>query len=156
MGPSRPSRDHIETTFDKFERTLHSAKKRLPTTRRYNLSLPQRSVLQELRARPDLIIYPTDKNLGAYIMECPKYIQAMLSEHLSNTDNYEQIKNDQVHSELERQQQRFLEIYQKHPIASLVRQREYISNVLPTPTSSEQPKCPNSTASAKCIRRKQP
>jgi hypothetical protein len=76
---------------------LHSAKKRLPTTRRYNLSLPQRSVLQELRARPNLIIYPTDTNLGPYIMDRLKYIHAMLSaEHLSNTDNYEQIHNAHV------------------------------------------------------------
>jgi hypothetical protein len=38
----------------------------------------------------------------------------MINEHLSNAANFERIPNDQVKSELDRQQKRFLELYRKH------------------------------------------
>jgi hypothetical protein len=47
-------------------------------------------------------------------MDRPQYMQAVISEHLSNPDNYERIPNDQVKSDLDRQRQRFLDIHRQH------------------------------------------
>jgi hypothetical protein len=63
--------DAVEHAFSKFDELIDKEKRLLPSNRRYNLSVAQRNVLQELQNRPDLIIYPTDKNLGPYIMDHP-------------------------------------------------------------------------------------
>jgi hypothetical protein len=85
--------------------------KNIPRYRRYNLSPSQRHVLKELARRSDLIVFPTDKNLGPSISERPRYIRQVLTEHLLNSDNYEFILPSNVAAALETQRSRFLQIY---------------------------------------------
>jgi hypothetical protein len=111
-SPPIVNRD-AEHALAQFENKVTSLQTKLPTTRRFNLSQPQRNVISELALRPDLIVYPTDKNLGPSVSERPLYIRQFLTEHLLNSANYEFIPPDTIATELAAQRARFLAIHQK-------------------------------------------
>jgi hypothetical protein len=58
-----------ELTFDTFNKRLTAERHLLTCTRRCNLAPSQRHVLSELSSRADLIVSPTDKNLGRCVVE---------------------------------------------------------------------------------------
>jgi hypothetical protein len=106
--------DTFEFLFDSFDKQITEARRSLPVTRRYNLTPSQRHVLGELKKRPDLIVLPTDKNLGPCVIERSVYIAQVLQEHLLQTLNYEQLLPDTVTSELQKQRDAFVAIYDAH------------------------------------------
>ena len=107
------AKDDVEAAFSTFDRKINELKRRLPKTRRYNLSQPQRNVLSELATRKDLIIFPTDKNLGPSVAERDDYIHDVLTEHLLNHANYEFLPKAVARLELQKQRRRFLALYAK-------------------------------------------
>jgi hypothetical protein len=85
---------------------------RLHKTRRFNLSQPPINVLSKLATHKDLIIFPTDRNLGCTSMaECDDYIPDILTKHLPNHKNYEFLPKTQAMLELQKQQWFFLTLY---------------------------------------------
>jgi hypothetical protein len=78
------------------------------------LSPSQRHVLSELTKRPDLIVLPTDKNLGPCVIERKVYIKQVLEEHLHQKQNYEQLSPESATRELQKQRASFLAIYEKY------------------------------------------
>jgi hypothetical protein len=104
-------KDNVEFAIGKFDERLNEMRTALPTNRRHNLSPAQRNVIRELRTRKDLIVYPTDKNLGPSVAERPNYIRDVLQTHLLKAENYEFLTNDEAKKELRKQRSKFLEIY---------------------------------------------
>ena len=98
-----------ELTFDTFDEGLTAERHLLNYTRRYNLTPSQRHVLSELSSRTDLIVLPTDKNLGPCIIERKVYIAQVFKEHLQ-TSNYEPISQKAAPIELQKQKDAFLAI----------------------------------------------
>jgi hypothetical protein len=106
-----PSFDKVELAFGNFDAKLNEMKRALPRNRRHNLSPSQRNVVSELRNRTDLVIFQTDKNLGPSITERTKYIRDVLQTHLLNEENYEFLSHATARRELQKQRDKFLEIY---------------------------------------------
>mgnify|MGYP000231981960 CR=1 FL=1 len=106
-----PSFDKVELAFGNFDAKLNEMKRALPRNRRHNLSPSQRNVVSELRNHTDLVIFQTDKNLGPSITERTKYIRNVLQTHLTNEENYELLSHATARRELQKQRDKFLEIY---------------------------------------------
>jgi uncharacterized protein YbcV (DUF1398 family) len=89
-----PAHIQIENAITNFEKMLKSkqqiaisqAKKQTMT----NLNPLQKTVLKQLRENKNIIIKPTDKNLGPAVMDKNTYIKQVLQEHLL-TENYQQL-----------------------------------------------------------------
>jgi hypothetical protein len=62
-----PAPDDAENAMSKFHEKLNVLIRALPRSRRYNLNRSQRHCLGDLAQRQDLIVFPTDKNLGPSI-----------------------------------------------------------------------------------------
>ena len=114
----------LEMALDNMHGLLRIAAAALPRTRRYNLSPAQRHCLSELRKRDDLVIFPTDKNLGPSVAPRHTYIKQVLSEHLLNTSNYEAIPPHEAATALKNQRDNFTEMY------------ETFKETLPTPAET--------------------
>ena len=69
------AKEPVEFALANFDEKLNDFARALPKHRRHNLSPSQRNVIRELRDRPDLIVYQTDKNLGPSVSERKRYIQ---------------------------------------------------------------------------------
>ena len=110
--PLAPTR--FEFTFDDFDKVLTDERRSLPWTRRFNLTPSQRHVLSELTKRPDLIVLPTDKNLGPCVIERKIYIEQVLKEHLLQQKNYERLSPEIAKIELQKQRTAFLSVYTKY------------------------------------------
>ena len=109
--PQAPS--NFEFTFDNFDAMITDERRSLPWTRRFNLTPSQRNVLSELTQRPDLIVLPTDKNLGPCVIERKEYIDQVLKEHLLQKQNYEQLSPEIAKIELQKQRASFVSVYEK-------------------------------------------
>ena len=108
--------EKVEIAFDKFEREMNSLRKNLPTWRRFNLRPIQRRALSELRKLNKIICYPSDKNLGPYVINRDVYIKQMLSEHLLNEDNYKNLSTPEAEEAIAKQKGDLLEAYfDNHP-----------------------------------------
>ena len=83
----------IERCLSRFQAAITRKLRLLPRRKHYNLSPLQRQCMSELRRRDDLIVFPTDKNLGPSVTN-PRstYIEQALSEHLMNKSNYEYLE----------------------------------------------------------------
>jgi hypothetical protein len=103
--------DHVEFALANFDEKINNCRRALPKHRRHNLSPSQRNVIKELRNRPDLVIFQTDKNLGPSVAEREQYIRDVLNTHLLNDDNYEHLPQATAALALHRQRRRFLEIH---------------------------------------------
>jgi hypothetical protein len=110
----KAAKDTVEEAFSQFDKQLNELHRRLPKTRRYNLSQPQRNVLSEIATRQDLIFNTTDKGLGPSVSERLNYIPDVLNEHLLNKENYEFLPKAQAVLELQKQRRRFLALYAEH------------------------------------------
>ena len=110
--PQAPS--NFEFTFDNFDKMITEERRSLPWTRRFNLTPSQRHVLSELTQRPDLIVLPTDKNLGPCVIERKTYIDQVLKEHLLQKQNYEQLSPESATIALQKQRASFVSIYEKY------------------------------------------
>jgi hypothetical protein len=106
-----PAPDDAENAMSRFNEKLNVLIRALPRSRRYNLSRSQRQCLGDLAQRQDLIIFPTDKNLGPSIAERRPYIRQILTEHLLNEVHYQYLPTESAKTELAAQRCRFLKIY---------------------------------------------
>ena len=67
----------------KFQKTLlEELHKALTLSKHFNLTKQEQHGIQELKKRDDLVIFPTDKNLGPYVISREDYIKQFLNEHL--------------------------------------------------------------------------
>jgi hypothetical protein len=105
--------DHVEFALATFDEKLNDCRRALPRHRRHNLSPSQRNVIRELRNRPDLIIFQTDKNLGPSVSDRQHYIREVLTTHLLNDTNYEFLPPATAAQELRNQRTAFLKIHKK-------------------------------------------
>jgi hypothetical protein len=62
----------------------------------------------------DLIIFPTDKNLGPSVSERSEYIKQVLAEHLLKTSNYEYLDRQRAELALSQQKERFIGIHKQY------------------------------------------
>jgi hypothetical protein len=106
-----PAPESAEHAMSKFDEKLNVLIRALPRSRRYNLSRSQQHCLGDLAQRQDLIIFPTDTNLGPSIAERRPYIKQILAEHSLNEHQYLYLPADDVKNELDAQRCRFLKIY---------------------------------------------
>jgi hypothetical protein len=97
--------------MSKFDEKLKVLVGALPRSRRYNLYRSQRHCLGNLAQRQDLIVFPTDKNLGPSIAERRPYIRQILTEPLLNEDHYQYLPTENATTELAAQGCRFLKIH---------------------------------------------
>jgi hypothetical protein len=99
-----PAPLHIEDKISDFEKLLKE--KHFNLINKYkqhsllNLTPLQKSVLKQLKANGDIIIKPTDKNLGPAIMDKSDYIQQILQEHLLTKD-YQQLSQHEAMHKME-------------------------------------------------------
>jgi hypothetical protein len=84
------------------------------------------SVLKQLKQSKDLVILPTDKNLGPAILNRDQYITQILSERLL-TPAYLQLSKETAMNKLENTKQLFLESYQTHEHLLSRAETEYFS-----------------------------
>jgi hypothetical protein len=76
---------------------LQSLKEKCPGKKSSSNLLPiQRTMLQNLRNNNQLVIFPTDKNLGPAIIDKPTYIKRAISDHLSDKTTYRQLTAPQA------------------------------------------------------------
>jgi hypothetical protein len=123
----QPSWDLSPSKFDNVELAiskLNDVKQCLPTNRQYNCSLVQCNTISELCNRKDLVIYPTNKNLGPSVTECSNCIHDILETHLLNNNNYEFLTINIARLELKKQCSTFLKIYStmEHTLPSEAKQ----------------------------------
>jgi hypothetical protein len=102
-----------ELTFDAFDEGLTAERHLLTCTRLHNLAPSQRHVLSELSSRTDLIVPPTDKNLGPCVIERKVCIAQAFKEHLQ-TSNYEPTSQEAAPIELQKQKDAFLAMCSEH------------------------------------------
>jgi len=103
----------IEEPLSRFRNEVERILRDLPSHRRYNLTPQQRRCLSELRSRRDLIVFPTDKNLGPSIADRTRYIKQVLAEHLGKTTRYEFLDPTQASHELTAQRAHFVALYSR-------------------------------------------
>jgi hypothetical protein len=94
----------IENKLTELEKALKREQKLLTSKHRNrslrNLMQPQISTLRALRNNNNLIIKPSDKNLGPVVMNTEHYITEVLSKHLLTKD-YKQLSETEVHNKME-------------------------------------------------------
>jgi len=89
----------IEDKITEFEKALKKAHNKLilhynKSTLR-NLTKTQLQILTELKSNNNIIIKPTDKNLGPAVMQKDAYIKQVLNKHLLN-DDYLQLTEEEA------------------------------------------------------------
>ncbi len=93
----------IEEQITKFEKLLKAKQHELTHKYRHhsllNLTPLQKTTLTKLRKNSNIIIKPTDKNLGPAAMDIDTYITQVLQEHLL-TDSYIQLSNTEAEQRL--------------------------------------------------------
>jgi hypothetical protein len=89
-----PAPLHIEDKLTMFEKSLKERQQQLITrnTKRTmtNLNPLQKTILKQLQENNNIIIKPTDKNLGPAVLDRETYIKQILQEHLT-TKTYQQL-----------------------------------------------------------------
>lgn len=100
--------------FLRFQKIITNMRQNLPTYRRFNLKPFQRRPLSQLKRNNSILIYPSDKNLGPYVIDCHTYIKQCLEEHLLKTKNYEQLTTTKAIEGLQKQKEEFLQHYNKN------------------------------------------
>lgn len=88
-----PKPDDIPIEFRARVSVFINAAKNIFYERRspFNLLPHQAAALKAIKARPDLIVWKTDKNLGPAIIERDEYIRRALVEHLLDATTYRQL-----------------------------------------------------------------
>jgi hypothetical protein len=82
----------------------------------YNLSSVQYKVLQCLKDDNTIIICLTDKNLGPAIMDCAKYIQRALDDHLLNISVFTHLSLTNAHDAMDDVEKELTELFELYGI----------------------------------------
>jgi hypothetical protein len=93
----------VEDKITEFEKALKCLQKKYAENTKNiklsNLTSPQLNILQQLRQNPNIVIKPTDKNLGPAIMDSLDYAKQALQEHLL-TDTYKQLPETEAKTKM--------------------------------------------------------
>ena len=76
----------LDSRLDAFEKAMKKLFK--PRRGRPNLMPHQQRALDDLQANPNLLVVPSDKNLGPCVIERDRYIQIIMRDHLNDTNTY--------------------------------------------------------------------
>jgi len=94
----------LEDSITKFEKLVLESQQQLSSkikrVRLTNLTPIQHNALRQLKNDKELIIKPTDKNLGPALMDRDTYIRQVLREHLL-TDSYTQLSKNEATTRME-------------------------------------------------------
>jgi hypothetical protein len=94
-----PAPLEVENQITVFEKLLKDKQQKLIACNQKinlnNLTPMQQNVLKELKSNKNIIIKPTDKNLGHAAMDTETYIWQVLQEHLL-TNNYIQLTKEEA------------------------------------------------------------
>jgi len=88
------NQDIIQRLED-FERSIGNLFRRQRLTPS-NLLPSQQATVQWLKNHDNLVVFPTDKNLGPAVMERNRYIQVAYDDHLSDKETYERLTKDEA------------------------------------------------------------
>ena len=83
-----PCQNPHATALNNFEEEINERRRIFRTYRRFNLHSIQRRALSILAPNKLIIVFPTDKGLGPYVIDRDGYITGALKEHLTNMANY--------------------------------------------------------------------
>lgn len=86
---ARPASFEIESAITHFETRILQQIKSNKSRFVPNLTRHEQSVLSDLTSNPDVIIMPSDKNLGPVALDTSDYVNQVLQEHLLNEKNYQ-------------------------------------------------------------------
>jgi len=110
-----PATAQTEHQLDNFENNIKKAI--LTNTRKhqkfFNLTESQRTTLKELKNSTDIIILPSDKNLGPAILDYKSYITQILIEHLL-TSSYQQLSPTEAKQQSEFTKTQLMNLYNHH------------------------------------------
>ncbi|KAL7574422.1 hypothetical protein ACA910_015797 [Epithemia clementina (nom. ined.)] len=79
-----------------FQNRILEQISRRPSNFKSNLTRHEQSVLSQLRHHNDIIILPSDKNLGPVAIDTDRYVSLVLAEHLSQEDTYRILSEDEA------------------------------------------------------------
>ena len=91
----------------------HKRKHKYTEKRKFtnNLNPLQLQVVTELKQNQQIVTLLADKNLGPVVMDRSTYIKRVLTEHLLDTDTYDQISPTYAHTHLQEIHDRLLSIF---------------------------------------------
>jgi len=112
-----PAPLEVENQITTFEKLLKDRQQKLVTRNQKinlnNLTPIQKKVLKDLKANKNIIIKPTDKNLGPAAMDIETYIQQILQEHLL-TSSYRQLTKEEAKHRTENLKLTFKNLFNAH------------------------------------------
>ena len=91
----------VENDLKEFRQHINTTQAQQPASIRPNLSKEERRRLLELRNDENIVILPSDKNLGIAVVDTVTYIHRGLHDHLLNTTNYKQLTAAEAEQHLE-------------------------------------------------------
>ena len=99
-----PAPIETEDKITSFEKQLKEKQLKLQEKHKknnlINLTPIQLNLMKQLKANNNVIVKPTDKNLGPAIMDTKLYIEQVLNQHLL-TDTYKQLSKEEANNKYE-------------------------------------------------------
>ena len=99
-----PAPISVEDKITDFEKGLRRQEQALITKNKKlklsNLTPLQTGILRQLKENKNIIIKPSDKNLGPTVMDTTSYVKQVLEEHLLSKD-YKQLTKEEVQNSME-------------------------------------------------------
>jgi hypothetical protein len=112
-----PAPLEVENQITVFEKLLKDRQQKLVARNQKinlnNLTPIQQKILKDLKANKNIIIKPTDKNLGPAAMDTETYIQQVLQEHLL-TSSYMQLTKEEAKHRTENLKLTFKNLFNTH------------------------------------------
>jgi hypothetical protein len=112
--PPRSKNGRLDHFCSEFTNNIDLLYRALPRHRRFNLSRADRHTMSELQLRDDLLVIPTDKNLGPSVVQRNDYVKEVLQDHLLDDLNYSFIPKEDSQAAIQRQLDLFLTCYNDH------------------------------------------
>lgn len=100
--------------LDNFEEEINVLRRNLPSYRRFNLRPIQRRALSILVLNKLIIVFPTDKGLGPYVIDRDGYMRGALKEHLTNTANYKRLTTAEAEIAYDLQKKNLISLFTQH------------------------------------------
>jgi hypothetical protein len=98
-------KSELPACLEKFKTLLHreiinNNNKQRHTNIHSNLNQAEQHIIKHLQYNPNLIVGPTDKNLGTFIMTTTQYTNLAYRDHLSDSTTYKQITLEEFNNEI--------------------------------------------------------
>jgi len=110
-----PATLQTEHQISNFENNIRKAtlNNTLKHQKFFNLTESQRKTLKELKKSTDIIILPSDKNLGPAILDRKSYITQILNKHIL-TPSYQQLSPTEAKQQTEFTKTQLMDLYNHH------------------------------------------